>query len=480
MSENNSEILNTEESFEKLLEKSLNSTERLKPGQKISAEIVGITAESVYIDLGGKTEGIIDIDEFRKDDGTLSVSVGDTIEAFFVSVSDGIRKFTTQIKGYSPQSINAIRSAHEAGLSVTGDVKKELKGGFEVLVGGVRCFCPYSQIDIKPSEASNYIGKSFPFRVIEFKEGGKNIVLSRRVILEEERQAKIQALKETLKETDIVSGVVKSILDFGVFIDLGGIDAMVPLSELSWERDKKPSDIVSIGETIKAKVISADWERNRLTLSLKALTPDPWERASEKYPEGSKVKGVIVKLEPFGAFVNIEPGIDGLIHISNLGTGRKILHPKEVVQSGQLVEAYVISIEPKARKLSLSLKPKIKKQEIPLPEEGEVFEAEVEKVMPFGVFVKLPSGLSALVPNSEMGTNKKADHQSMFPEGSKMKVIIIEVDRKKGKVSASRKAFIEKTEKEEFNKYLSSTERAEGKGWGILGEKLKERLNRQD
>jgi small subunit ribosomal protein S1 len=468
-----------EESFAELFEKSSKQAVRFSPGQKIRAKIVSISGDIAFIDLGDKSEGAIDLAEFRDRDGILQAKAGDEFDAFFVTVESGIRKFTTLIRGYSAVSLKSIRDAFEADIPVQGEIKREVKGGFEVLVGDVRCFCPFSQIDLKGGrEGGVYLGRTFSFKILEYEENGKNIIISRRAILEKEKEAKIQKLKETLQVGMEVTGTVRSVMNFGAFIDLGGIDGLIPASELSWARNERPSDILSLGQQVTAKILSLDWENNKLSLSLKAMEPDPWTVVSGKYSEGSRISGKIVRLAPFGAFVNLEPGIDGLIHISNLGTGRRINHPREVVEVGQTIEVYVHSFDSDSRKIGLSLNPKVEPQKIVLPEVGETQDVTVEKIMPFGVFVKLKSGLSGLVPNNEMATSQGADHRKMFPEGSEMKVTVIEVDRENNKVKLSRKAAMDIVVKQEYDEYLTESRQADSSSGslGTLGDLLKAKL----
>jgi small subunit ribosomal protein S1 len=467
-----------EESFAELLEKNSGRSERLRPGQKVSAKVVSISGDLVYIDLGGKSEGTVDLKELVDKDGNTVVKEGDEIDAFFVSVQDGVRRMTTLVNGYSAVSLSAIRSAYEAGVPVSGDVKREVKGGFEVTVGGVRCFCPFSQIDLKGGrEGGIFPGRTFPFKVIEFAEEGRNVILSRRVLLEQERQARIEHLKETLTVGMEVTVPVTSVQNFGAFVDLGGIDGMIPASEISWERSVNPMNVLAPGREVTAKIISLDWERTRLTLSLKAMQPDPWVSVPERYPVDGRVQGKIVRLAPFGVFVNLEPGIDGLVHISNLGAGRRINHPKEVVEVGQEVEAYVLSVDAQGRKISLSLQPKVEPKKIVLPEIGEVIDGVVEKVMPYGIFVKIKEGLTGLIPNSEMATTVGSDHKRMFPSGAAIQAVVIEVDNAAGKVRLSRKAAMEKTAQEEFDQY-SDTAKGEpsGSSLGSLGDILRAKL----
>jgi small subunit ribosomal protein S1 len=467
-----------EENFASMLERS-SVSERLYPGQKVRAKVVSVSGDLVYIDLGGKSEGAVDLAEFIDKAGVTSVREGDEIEAFFVTVQDGLMKLTTLVGGYSAVTLNSIMDAYEAGIPVNGEVRREIKGGFEVSVGGVRCFCPFSHIDLKGGrEGGVYLGLTFPFKVLEYGDEGKTIVLSRRVLLEQEKQAKVEKLRESLAVGMDVTAEVKSIQKFGAFVDLGGIDGLVPVSEISWDRSVNPGDVLSVGQNITAKIISLDWGNNRLTLSMKALQPDPWASAAEKYPAGSRVSGSIVRLSPFGAFVRLEPGIDGLIHISNLGAGRRINHPREVVQAGQWVEVYVLSVDQENRKISLSMQPKVEPAEIVLPAVGEILDGTVERVMPYGIFLKLNNGITGLIPNQEMGTPSGTDHRGMFPPGTEMQVAVIDVDTSNNRVRLSRKAIIEKAAQDEFNQYKESAKNsAESRGsFGSLGDVLRAKL----
>jgi small subunit ribosomal protein S1 len=468
-----------EESFASLFEKSNRESVRLAPGQKVKVRVVSVTGDLVYVDLGGKSEGVIDLNEFKDKQGAAQVKEGDEVEAFFVSVENGVRKLTTLVHGYSAVSLRSISDAFEAEVPVQGEIKREVKGGFEVLVGDVRCFCPFSQIDLKGGrEGGVYLGRTFPFKILEFEENGKNIILSRRAVLEKEKEAKIQKLKEVLVAGMEVVGTVRSVQNFGAFVDLGGVDGLIPASEISWVRNGKPSDILSAGQQVTVKVLSVDWQNNKLSLSLKAMEPDPWTLIVGKYPEGGTVRGTIVRLAPFGAFVNLEPGIDGLIHISNLGAGRRINHPKEVVEVGQTIEAYILAVDVQGRKISLSMNPKVEPEKIVLPQAGDLVEGAVEKVMPFGIFVKLKSGLSGLVPNSELGTPQGSDHRKMFPEGTEMKIAVIEVDKETNKIKLSRKAAMDMTVKQEYEEYLSESRQSVSSsgGLGTLGDLLKAKM----
>lgn len=471
-----------EENFAEMLARSVRG-ERLHPGQRVRGKVVSVSGDFVYIDLGGKSEGVVYLAEFANDKGVNGVCEGDEVEASFVGVQDGLMRLTTLVGGYSAVTLNAIRDAYEAGVPVNGEVKRELKGGFEVSVGGVRCFCPFSHMDLRRArEGEVYVGRTFPFRVLECGEDGRKIVLSRRAILEAEEEERLKKLKESLATGMEVEGKVKAVQNFGAFVDLGGVDGLIPASEMSWDRSISPGSLLTAGQSISAKVISLDWENRRITLSMKAMQPDPWASVAEKYPVDSRVGGTVVRLVSFGAFVRLEPGVEGLVHISNLGAGRRINHPREVLQEGQLVEVYVLSVDRQNRKLSLSMEPKAEPVKVVLPGVGEVLDGTVERIMPYGVFLKINNGITGLVPNVEMGTPPGTDHKRTFPPGTEMRVAVIDVDGESNKVRLSRKAALERAAQEEFNEYresLKSSVRSPG-GFGSLGDILKAKLDEKE
>jgi len=293
------EIPVQEEDFAALFEKESKMPERLEPGQKIRTTVITVSGEMVYVDLGGKSEGVIDLSEFQREDGTYNVREGQEIVAYFLSVQNGAKRLTTRFRGFSTVDAAEIRDAFHASIPVTGKVRAAVKGGFEVTVAGVRCFCPFSQMDLKVSKDSEaYLGQTFSFKVIEYENDGRNIVLSRRALLQEERQAQIERFKETLSVGMELKGIVRSIQNFGAFVDLGGVDGLIPSSEIGWDRTERPEDVLSLGQEVLVKVIGLDWAKNRLTLSLKAMQDDPWESKADKYSVDDRVKGVVVRLAP--------------------------------------------------------------------------------------------------------------------------------------------------------------------------------------
>ncbi len=295
------------------------------------------------------------------------------------------------------------------------------------------------------------------------------------MLLEEEQEIQKKKFKESLQAGMDMTGKVRSIQKFGVFVDIGGIDGLIPLSELSWSKGDKPSDLFTVGDEVTVKILDIDWERDRVTLSVKAIQPDPFLSAPEKYPVESMVHGTVVRLESFGAFVNLEPGIDGLIPISKLGAGRRVNHPKEVLEVGQIVEAQVLDVNPEKRRISLSIEKKVPQQDIILPSVGNLVDGTVERVLTSGVLLRIGEGLTGFIPNSEMGTLKGSNHSRMFPQGTAMQAVVIEVDKDRNRVTLSRSQVDNKVERDTYTQYRDKTHEEEKStgGLGSLGELLK-------
>jgi small subunit ribosomal protein S1 len=347
-------IMEEEKSFAELLEAADQKPVRLKQGESVSAVIAKITTDWVFIDLGGKTEGIVEKNEFLDKEGQLTVKEGDTVKAYFLSSRHGERIFTTRVSGDAARQY--LEEAWQNGIPVEGIVEKEVKGGLEVRIAGTyRAFCPFSQAGLSRGESTaTVLGQRLPFIVIEYGERGRKIILSRRRILEEEDRKRKEAIKGTLLQGMKVTGIVKSVRDFGAFVDIGGIEALLPISEISWGRVEDIRERFAAGQSIEAIILNLDWVKDRITLSIKETLPDPWENVETRYPEGSRHLGTISRLADFGAFITLEPGIDGLIPISRLSKGKKIRHPREVLVQGDQIEVAVESSDREKRRLSLS------------------------------------------------------------------------------------------------------------------------------
>ncbi len=343
----------THENFAELFQGSSISRKKMQPGDRVEALVAGISGETIFLDIGAKSEGWLDGSELKNEDGELTVKSGDKLLVYFLRSGRGEMVFTTTL-GSGKASNQEFETAFQSGIPVEGKVTKEIKGGFEVMIGGTRAFCPYSQLDIRRVEdPDKYIDQSFSFKVIEFKNGGRNIVVSSRAILEEQREQQRQELEESLEEGMRVSGTVTSIQDFGAFVDIGGVDGLIPVSEIAWGSVEKVSEVLEVGMKVEVVIKQLDWERNRISLSLRETTENPWDTISKKYPVGSIHMGQVARLAQFGAFITLESGIDGLLHISKLGSGRRINHPRELLERGQEIAVRIDAIDEEKKRLSL-------------------------------------------------------------------------------------------------------------------------------
>lgn len=344
-----------EESFEDLFKAQENTKiEKINPGQKVSAKIVGVSPETLFLDVGGKSEGIVNSSEFADKEGNLSVQVGDSIDVYFLQAKGGEKIFTTRIG--SGSDVAHLEEAWRSGIPVEGIVKSEIKGGFEISLGGKRAFCPFSQMSLRRVEdpAKVFLEKTMTFLISRIEESGRNIVVSARAVEEAERAEKRESLKESLTEGQTIEGEITSIRDFGAFVDIGGVDGLIPISEIGWSRVERVDEHFSLGQKVQAIVKSIDWDKDRISLSYKETLQDPWDAAVQTFSEGTIHTGTVVRLAQFGAFVNLTEGIDGLLHISKLGAGRRINHPREVIEVDQQVEVRVEGIDRESRRISLA------------------------------------------------------------------------------------------------------------------------------
>lgn len=328
----------------------------LEPGQKLTGKVLKIGTEWIFMDTGQKGEGVIERKEFLDIDGNLTVKEGDAIAAYFLSSSHGEMRFTTRLGGGASGSTQ-LEQAWQAGVPVEGVVEKEIKGGYEIKLGGTaRAFCPYSQIALRRVEnPESLIGTRLTFQISEYAENGRNIIVSRRALLEEEQHRLKEEAQAGISEGMTVTGTVISLQDYGAFVDIGGLEGLLPISEIGWSRVKDVRDVLTVGQQLKVVVKSIDREKERISLSIKDTLADPWEQVLDKFPEGSFHIGTVARLDTFGAFVTLSDGVDGLLHISKLGAGKRINHPREVVKEGELIEIKIESIDRGNRRISLAL-----------------------------------------------------------------------------------------------------------------------------
>ncbi|MDD2364971.1 MAG: 30S ribosomal protein S1 [Desulfuromonadaceae bacterium] len=347
-------------SFAEMFEQSGKDNKRwLEPGQKITGKVLKIGNEWLFMDTGQKGEGVIERKEFLDIDGNLTVAEGDSISAYFLSSSQGEMRFTTKIGGGASTGGGSaqLEQAWQSRVPVEGIVEKEIKGGYEIKLGGTtRAFCPYSQIALRRVENPEaLIGTRLTFLISEYAEDGRNIIVSRRALLEEEQQRLKEDAQAAISVGMIVDGTVTSLQDYGAFVDIGALEGLLPVSEIAWSRVKDVREVLTVGQRVKVVIKSIDTEKDRISLSLKDTLADPWEMVTANFPEGSFHTGTVARLDTFGAFVTIGDGVDGLLHISKLGSGKQINHPREVVKEGEQIEVKIEAIDRASRRISLAL-----------------------------------------------------------------------------------------------------------------------------
>ncbi len=390
--ENKADVNKEEKSFAQLLEEIPAETGFFRPGQVLEAKIVRITPDWIFLDVGGKSEGYLDARELLNDKGELTVREGELIRVYFLSSRENELHFTTRITG-AEAGRAFLEDAAQNRIPVEGTVTKEVKGGYEIrLPGGLRGFCPFSQMGMRRNEnTAELIGSRRNFYILEYREKGRNIILSNRAVLEEEETARKEQAKSHLSEGAMLKGTVTAVRDFGAFVDIDGIQGLVPYSELSWERGTDINQLLKPGQEVNVKIIKLDPERDRITLSLRAAQPDPWENILEKYPIGSRHKGRVEHLEEFGAFVSLEPGVDGLIHISKMRKGKKLRHAREALKEGEHVEVEIDKIKKGKRRISLALVA-TEEEEAQREKEEHIGDFSSEPASPFGSMGDLLKG----------------------------------------------------------------------------------------
>lgn len=383
---------NGDKSFADMFAGDFSAPSSFTPGQQIEATVVRTSGGSVFLDVGGKSEGYINSEEFLDGQGELTVKEGDRIKAYSLAGERREMLFTTRLGGAGGAGHPQLEEAFASRIPVEGTVEKEIKGGFEIkLAGGARAFCPYSQVDLRRvEEPAALLGQSLVFRISQYSENGRNIVVSRRQLLEEEAREKRDQLKESLQVGATVAGVVTAIRPFGAFIDIGGLEGLLPVSEIGWGHVEDIHAKLEVGQKVEVVVLKLDWEHERFSFSLKQALADPWQEAARKFTEGSFHTGTVARLTSFGAFVTLAEGVDGLIHISALAGGRRINHPREVVGERQVVEVRIDKVDSAARRISLTLAEAARAAEAENRDEAEVREYIRESDQ------KSPTGMATL------------------------------------------------------------------------------------
>jgi len=417
--------------FSKAFAESLNA---LQEGEIVKGEVIKITPEFVIVDVGYKSEGQISIHEFRDDQGNLTVKVGDKLDVLLErwEDEDGLVILSKE-KADQTRVWDDVSQAYEKDGFIEGVIKSRVKGGFSVDLG-LQAFLPGSQVDLHPiKNLDRMIGKTYKFKVLKYNRKRGNIVLSRRAILEKEREVLRKDTLSRLEIGQIVEGVVKNITAYGVFTDLGGIDGLLHITDISWGRVNDPSDVFKIGEKVKVKVLSFDRQTERVSLGFKQLKPDPWNAVKDKYPINSKVRGKVISLTNYGAFVEIEDGIEGLVHISEMSWTKKVKHPSQLLAMGDVIEAQVLDVDSERRRISLGLKHletnpwAVLEEKYPV---GEIIEGRVKNLTDFGLFIGVEEGIDGLVHISDISWTQRIKHPGeLYKKGDLVKAVVLNIDK---------------------------------------------------
>ncbi len=426
-----------EKSFMELYEESMKSPQE---GDLVTGEIVQIDKDYVLVDIGYKSEGQIAINEFLDQDGNLTAEVGDQVDVLLErrEDEDGLIILSKE-KAAKIKVWDKIRDIYKSDQTIKGRIVSRIKGGMSVDIG-LQAFLPGSQIDLKPvRDFDSLINTTHEFKILKYNRRRGNIVLSRRAILEEQRAAQKKETLKILEEGAVLEGTVKNITDYGLFVDLGGIDGLLHITDMSWGRVGHPSEMYKIGDPITVKVLNFDPETEKVSLGLKQLKPDPWTDADQKYPVGTRIRGRVVSLADYGAFVEVEEGIEGLIHISEMSWTRKIRHPSQVVKVGDEVEAEVLNIDTEAKRISLGLK-----QTEPNPWEvigekypvGTIIQGKIKNITDFGVFIGIDEGIDGLVHISDISWTKRVKHPSeIYKKGQEVQAVVLNIDKENERFS---------------------------------------------
>jgi small subunit ribosomal protein S1 len=426
------ELTGTSE-FASLFEQTQGDGENIKEGSIVKGKVVNVSDDYVLVDIGHKTDGEIPIYEFKDAEGTVTVSVGDEVEVYLDCFEDNYGDMIlSRERAEMLRAWDRISEAYENSQIIEGSIISRVKGGLSVDIG-VKAFLPGSQVDLRPvRNLDKLIGQKFEFKIIKFNKKRGNIVLSRRVLLEQDREKMRGETLENLAEGSVVKGIIKNITDYGAFVDLGGIDGLLHITDMSWGRINHPTQLFDVGQEVEVKVLSYDDQRHRVSLGYKQLQSDPWGEATAKYEVGTKTHGVVVSLTDYGAFVELEDGVEGLIHISEMSWSKRVRHPSKVVSIGDEVNVVVLAIDPEARRISLGMK-----QMEPNPwevikekyHEGDVISGKIRNITDFGIFVGVEEGIDGLIHISDISWTDRIKHPGdKFKKGDEVQAKVLQID----------------------------------------------------
>src|SRR3979411_1120311 len=449
-----------ENSFAALFEESL-SRQEMRIGEVITAEVISVDPNVVIVNAGLKSESTIATEEFKNDRGEIEVAVGDFVSVAIEALEDGFGATKlSRDKAKKLAAWTSLDDALTAGTINKGVVSGKVKGGLTVMVNGIRAFLPGSLVDLRPvKDTSHFEGKELEFKVIKLDRKRNNVVVSRRAVMEETAGVERQQLLETLKEGAIVKGVVKNITDYGAFVDLGGIDGLLHITDLAWRRVKHPTEVLAVGDEVTAKILKFDAEKNRVSLGLKQLGEDPWIGISRRYPQGTRLFGKVTNITDYGAFVEIEAGIEGLVHVSEMDWTNKNVHPAKVVSLGDEVEVMVLEIDEDRRRISLGMK-----QCMPNPWEefamnhkkGDKVRGQIKSITDFGIFIGLPGGIDGLVHLSDLSWSLPGEEAVRnYKKAEEQEAAVLSIDVERERISLG----IRQLEGDPFNNFVASHEK---------------------
>ncbi|ACA86590.1 MULTISPECIES: 30S ribosomal protein S1 [Shewanella] len=444
------------ESFADLFEQSLNELE-FRPGSIVTGVVVRIENGTVLVDAGLKSESPIPAEQFKNAQGELEIAVGDSVDVALDSVEDGFGE--TQLsreKAKRHEAWIVLEKAYEDAETVIGVINGKVKGGFTVELNGIRAFLPGSLVDVRPVRDTAHLeNKDLEFKVIKLDQKRNNVVVSRRAVIESESSAERDALLENLQEGQSVKGIVKNLTDYGAFVDLGGVDGLLHITDMAWKRVKHPSEIVNVGDEINVKVLKYDRERTRVSLGLKQLGEDPWLEISKRYPESTKLTGRVTNLTDYGCFVEIEEGVEGLVHVSEMDWTNKNIHPSKVVNLGDEVEVLVLDIDEERRRISLGLKQcKVNPWDDFADRfaKGDKVTGKIKSITDFGIFIGLDGGIDGLVHLSDISWNGTGEEAvAEYKKGDEINAVVLSVDPERERISLG----VKQTEDDPFNAYLA-------------------------
>jgi len=444
------------ESFAELFEQSL-AQDALRPGAIVSGEVIDIENGFVTVNAGLKSEGIIPIEQFYNDAGELEVTIGDEVTVALDTVEDGYGETRlSREKAKRAQSWIDLEKAHEANDTVKGTITDKVKGGFTVEINEVRAFLPGSLVDLRPVRDTSYLeGKELEFKVIKIDRKRNNVVVSRRAVVELESSSERESLLSNLEEGQNVKGIVKNLTDYGAFVDLGGVDGLLHITDMAWKRVKHPSEIVNVGDEIDVKVLKFDKERNRVSLGLKQTGEDPWIEIARRYPIGTRMFGKVTNIADYGCFVEIEEGVEGLVHVSEMDWTNKNIHPSKVVQLGDEAEVMVLDIDEERRRISLGIKQCAAnpwEEFASTHSKGDKISGKIKSITDFGIFIGLDGGIDGLVHLSDISWNEEdEDTIRKYKKGDEVETTILVIDPERERISLG----IKQLEKDPFANYLS-------------------------